>query len=341
MAVLREADLADFLKRKLTQFNGLLLFGNDEAAIAAAVRQAAIAFSQGEEPLRIDASSLRNDPAALDDAFRSMSLLGDRRLIVLSGVEETHLNVLAPILDMQALGNFVVLSAGSLKKTSKLRLAAEGSQRFGVIAFYEEAGAALVVRVQMIAKAHGMNFVDGAAERFVDLCGSDRMVLIGEAEKLVLYCHPAKEITLEDVEAICGDQAEFEADGLNNAVFDGDLETVDRMFSSMLLSGDGRAALIMLQLYLTRLTEVSAARDRGMDLASACRAARPPVFDKQQQTVGRHLRSFSGDDLARALVSVQQAILQSRQMADLGDAITSRCLLSLARMARQLRRQAA
>jgi hypothetical protein len=39
-------------------------------------------------------------------------------------------------------------------------------------------------------------------------------------------------------------------------------------------------------------------------------------------------------------VSVQQAILQSRQMADLGEAITGRCVLSVARLARQLRARA-
>jgi DNA polymerase III subunit delta len=92
---------------------------------------------------------------------------------------------------------------------------------------------------------------------------------------------------------------------------------------------------------LARLEAVSAAMARGLDLSSACRAARPPIFDKQQAAAGRQLRVLSGDDLGKAQVAVQAAILQSRQMADLGDAITARCLLSLARMARQARAKAA
>jgi DNA polymerase III subunit delta len=330
MAVLRESDLADFLKRKTGQFNGLLFFGNDDPAISAAVSQVIAAMPDGDEPLRLDASGLRSDPAQLDDAFRSLSLLGDRRVIVVTGVDENHLTVLQPLLAEQALGNFLVLVAGGLKKESKLKSAAEASLRFSVTGYYEETGGAVLIRIQTVMKQRGLGFEDGALERFVDLCGSDRSVLLNEAEKLALYCHPNVVITIADVEAACGDQAEFEADQLITAVLDGELERADRIFGAMAQSGDAKSVLIMMQMYLARLEAVSA----GF-------SAKPPFFGAQQTASSRQLRILSGDDLGRMQVSVQQAILQSRQMADLGDAITGRCLLSLARMVRQLRARAA
>lgn len=341
MVALRENDLADFLKKKSAATNGLLLYGNAASAISTAVRQVAVVMSRDEEPLRLDASHLKSDPAALDDGFRAMSLLGDRRLIIVSGVDENHFAHVQSVITAQSVGNFVVMVADSLKKTSKLRAAAEASVLFAAVAFYEETGGALVLRAQTILRGHGMSFDDGAAERFVDLCGSDRSVVTGEAEKLALYCWPNKTVSIADVEATCGDQAEFESDALIMAVMDGDIETADRMFSSMCQSGDAKSVLIMMQMYLARLEQVSAAVSRGADVASACRATKPPMFDKQQSAAGRHVRVFSGDDLGRAQVAVQAAILQSRQMGDLGDAITGRCLLSLARMSRQLRARAA
>lgn len=340
MAAFRESDLADFLKRKRAQFNGLLLYGNDDSAMGAAVTQVIVAMPDAEEPLRMEASALRSDPALLDDAFRSLSLLGDRRIIVVAGVDDNMLPLLQPILAETALGNFVVLVAGGLKKDSKLRLAAEGSMRFGGIGYYEEIGPAILLRIQTVMKQRGFSFEEGALDRFVDLCGSDRSVLLNEAEKLALYCHPQTVISVADVEAACGDQAEFEADQLISAVLDGEPERADRMFGSMVQSGDAKSVLIMFQMYLARLESVSAALARGMDVANASRTAKPPFFGPQQ-AAGRQLRVLSGDDLGRMQVSVQQAILQSRQMADLGDAITGRCLLSLARMVRQSRARAA
>ena len=341
MAVLRESDLPDFLKKKSSRMNGLLLFGNDGSAISTAARQVVLAMSDGEEPLRLDASNLKSDPAALDDAFRSMSLLGDRRIIVVDGVDDSHLIYLQSIVDASVVGNFVLMLAESLKKTSKLRTSCEASQLLAVVAFYEEAGSALLQRVLASAESDAMVFEEGAAERFVELSGSDRSIVMAELAKLKLYCWPNKSIALDDVEASCGDQAAFESDGLILAMLDGDIESMDRMFSSMRDSGDVKSLLIMVQMHLARLEHVSAALARGSDMASACRSAKPPFFDKQQSTAARHLRFVSGDDLGRAQISVQAAILQSRQMADLGEAITARCLLSLGRMFRQLRLKAA
>ncbi len=341
MATLRENELADFLKKKSSAFNGLLLFGNDPSAISTAVRQVAVAFSAGEEPLRIDQAGLKSDPAMLDDGFRSLSLLGDRRLIIVEGVTELTLAQVQSVLTAGQLGNFVLLVAESLKRDSKLKAAVESQTLFASVAFYEETGGALLQRAQSILQKYNMTFENGAVERFIDLCGSDRSVVVGEAEKLSLYCWPQKSISVADVEAACGDQAEFESDQLIQVMLDGDVESTDRMFVSMRESGDAKSVLIMVQMYLARLEQVSAAVARGVDLASACRTAKPPLFDKQQSAAARYIRVFSGDDLGRAQVSVQHAILQSRQLGDLGDAVTGRCLLSLARMARQLRARAA
>lgn len=340
MAALREQDLADFLKKTSATQNGVLLYGNDAAAISTALRQVIVAFSGGEEALRLEVSSLRSDAALLDDAFRSMSLLGDRRLIVVDSVGEPQLGLVQSVLTATALGNFIVLVADSLKRDSKLKAAVEAAPLFSSVSFYEETGGALVQRAESILRQHGMTFESGASERFVDLCGGDRTVVMAEAEKLSLYCWPAKSISVEDVEATCGDQAEFEADALIQTMLDGDLDGTDRIFTSMRNTGDSKSILIMVQMHLARLEQVSAAVAKGIDVSSACRAARPPFFDKQQAAAGRHIRIFSGDELGRVQVSVQQAILQARQLADLGDAVTGRCVLSVARLARQLRARA-
>jgi DNA polymerase III subunit delta len=338
---LRETDLADFLKRKRARASGILLYGNDEAAVGVALRHVMVAFTDGEEALRLEASQLRSDPAMLDDAFRAMSLLGDRRLIVVTDVDDSHLAAIAPVVEATSPGNFVALTAGSLKKDSKLRLAVERSALFHAVPLYAETGGAVVQRVEALFRHLGLAPEEDAVERFIALCGEDRSVLANEADKLALYCYPSTQVSVQDVEAACGDQASFEADQLITVVLDGDLEAVDRMFTSLTQTGDAKSSLIMVQMHLARLESVAAAMARGSDLVSACRTARPPIFDKQQAAAGRHLRAFSGDDLGRAQTAVQAAMLQARQMPDLGDAITGRCLLSLARMARQLRAKAA
>jgi DNA polymerase III subunit delta len=319
MPALRESDLANFLKRKLATSIGLLLYGNDDAGIQTALRQIVAAVASEEEPLRLDVSSLRNDPAKLDDAFRSMSLLGDRRLIVVSYIDENALSLLTSVLVAQTTGNFIVLVAGALKKDSKLKAQAEGNPMLGVVGFYEETTAALELRVQTKLSQLGLTCDSETAARVVALCGTNRAILDSECDKLALYSYPETRVLLDDVEATCGDQASFESDALCSAVLN---------------------VLITLQFFVSRLEAVSAAMAKGSDGAAACRMAKPPFFGPQITMASRLVRILSGEDLGRIQTSVQQALLLSRQMADLSDAVTCRCLLSLARMARQSRQRA-
>jgi DNA polymerase III subunit delta len=336
MAVVSDTELLTQVSKKHAGLNGVLLFGTEEANTATAARQVIAALKLEDEPTRFQSSSLRNDKAALDNAFRAMSLLGGRQSVIVEGCEETHLAWLQPIIEEQSLGNFVVLVAGSLNKSSKLRAAATTSQRFIAAGFYEETSESLLIRIRNTAAARGASFDEGAAERFLALCGTDRGIVDMELEKLCTYVLPSKQITIEDVEASCGDQASFDFDKLINAVMEGRLEEADRIFDTLRADGEWKQSLIMLQMHLTRLEQVRAALDRGDDMEKAFRAAKPPVFFGQQKGVARQVRAFSLGELVKAQTMIQQAILQSRQMGDLAETLTGRALLSLARTARQL-----
>ncbi len=339
MAVLAEQEIANLLKRVDAASNGILIFGNDEAGIAALSRKIVDDFGGDEEPLRIPAGSLREDPAQLQDAFRALSLLGSRRLILVEGCEEIHGRWLEPIMSDVQGGNFVVMRAGNLTKTSKMREAATAARRFHVVAVYGDTPQALSVRVQNLVRQQGAVFSEGTAERFLQLAGSSRGQVEGELEKLLLYCWPSKSITLSDVEASCGEQATFDVDVLSGAILDGDLETCDRIFAAMRADGDWKQVLILLQMQFARLENIRAEMASGMDMERAFRTAKPPVFFTQQKSMARHLKTFVLEDLNQFGLALQAAILSSRQLADLAEAVVSRTVLSMARKARHLRQR--
>ena len=340
MAILAEQEILVFLKRSENASNGILVFGSDEAGISSMVRRITNLFAADEEPLRLDASSLRNDPTELIDAFKAMSLLGGRRLILVEGCEEIHLRFLEPVMAEKKAANFVVMKAVSLSKTSKLREAATAAPRFHAVALYEDTPLALLARVEKLARERGTAFADGAAERFIQLVGSSRGQIEGELEKLTLYAWPADVITEFDVEACCGEQASFEVDVLLTAMLDGELDDCDRIFASMLDDGSWRQALILLQLQMVRLENLRVEIANGVDMERAFRTAKPPVFFNLQKTVARQLRLFSVDDINQFGLALQSVVLSSRQQAGLAEAIVSRTLLSIARKAAQLRQRA-
>jgi DNA polymerase III subunit delta len=339
MTVLREDEFESFIKRKSAAMNGVLIHGADSSAVNAlgqlALRGIVGAGDLSFATVRMDASSLKENPSRLDDEYRSLSLLGERRVILLDGVDDSHLKVMNSVLASDSLGNFIVLMADALGKSSKLRTAIEESATFASLAIYEEDVTALAARVRKLLSADSLKWGTNAEELFFALVGSDRSAVIQEAAKLALYCIGQGQITEADVEAVCGDTAAFGADELIDAVLTGDLEATDRMGSSLDSDSAGtRGIFSVLLLHLTRLQALRMDMERGMNAETAVRNAKPVIFFKRRNAFAAQLRNFDLQDLITMQQSVSAAMFQTRKMPDLFEAIVSRTLLSLARSAR-------
>jgi DNA polymerase III subunit delta len=339
MGVLKEDEFETFMKRRAGTMNGILIHGADSSAVNA-LGQQALKFVVGANDasfatVRLDRSSLKENSSRLDDEFRSMSLLGERRVIVLDAVEETDLKFLNSILLASETGNFIVLLADALGKTSKLRLAVEGADKFSSLAIYEEDASALALRIRKLLSAEQLSWHDDAEDMFFATVGYDRSTAVAEAQKLCLYCLGQDKVLAADVVAVCGDSAAFGADELIDAVLAGDIEKVDRSYSSLDSElGGNRAILAMFLLHLTRLQNLQLDMARGMNAELAVRNAKPMIFFKRRNAVVSQLRNFDMEQLTSFQQSVSAAMFQARKSADLFDAITSRALLSLARLAR-------
>ncbi len=336
MAVLREDGFEQFLKRQIVSMNGVLIHGSDSAAVAGFGRQIVKAIS-GEtgEAERFEASNLKEGAGRIQDEFYSLSLLGDRRVLWIDDVGDSHLKVLSEIITSIHPANFLFLSADSLPKTSKLRIAAEEAAKFGVLAIYEEDLDSIRTRLGALISKASMKWDDGAEDLFLEIVGIDRSVATQECQKLMLYCFGQSTITSLDVSAVCGDTATSSSENLIDAMLIGDLESVDRMYGSLDTDAGGqRMILASAMSHLVRLQELRGMMDTGTSADVTVRGARPPIFYKRQSAVIAQLRRFESTELLSMQQSLSTAIFQTRKNADLGNAIASRTLLSLARLAR-------
>ena len=72
-------------------------------------------------------------------------------------------------------------------------------------------------------RAEGLSIAPDALDDAVSRLGSDRGVTRRELEKLALYAHGQKQVTLEDVRAVMGDEAEARSEEACDAAGSGDL----------------------------------------------------------------------------------------------------------------------
>jgi len=163
------------------------------------------------DPFRVsdlDEQTLANDPARLYDEAASISMLGGRRVVRVRSASNALAKLFEAFLAEPAGDALVVVEAGDLAKGSALRSVFEAADNAAAIPCYLDSARELSDVVRDALKAGGLSIAPDALEDAVSRLGSDRGVTRRELEKLVLYARGQKQVTLEDVRASMGDEAE-------------------------------------------------------------------------------------------------------------------------------------
>ena len=334
MAALKEEEFESFLKQRLSNFSALLIHGEDEAVVSSMSAQAVTRLTKGSGTSllveNLDASACKKAPGLFSDALNALSLLSDKTLLVVEGVDDSCLPFLSPLFEQRPGENFVLLKAQALKRDSTLRVAFESGRYSATVAVFPDDERAAALRARNLLEANDLVWGDGAEESFFDLVGFERSIVLQELGKLVLYCLASKEVTLDDVVSVCGDLSEDSLDDVIDAVLGGDVAGVDAGLGGA-VGKEAKSILPLLSMHLSRLTSLGSAVAEGQTIDNAVRSARPPVFFKRRITIVNQLNRLSLPDLVKLQSAVQALVLKSRQLGDLADAATSRALLSLAR----------
>ncbi len=196
-------------------------------------------------------SALDVDPAAIVNSARTMSFLGDRRIIVVTRAEKWFSgkrkgaddgppddddagggDVLEAYFEKPDAGSTVVFVAADVNRTFRLVKAllkrAVVVECWGLKGEKDPRGAANEVlgRAGRLAgglfKRAGLTIDRQALEPLLAHAGSDISILRGDVERLILYCHGRKTVTAEDVDAVVSGTALLNAWGVVNAVERGD-----------------------------------------------------------------------------------------------------------------------
>jgi DNA polymerase-3 subunit delta len=346
MALLKWAGIDGFLRRDVEKAAAVLIYGPDGGTVRERARQLVISIAGSiDDPfavVRLDDAGLAGDPARLVDEAQALSFGGGRRVVWVENAGSGFLKAV-PLLSADKPGNLIVAEAGALAKSAGLRTMFEPAAHLWVVPCYEDSAIDLERLIAEELDAKGLSTDMEVRQALIDLLGADRRMSRQELAKLALYCHGKTQVSLADVEAVCGDVAELSADDLMNAVFDGQLAAADEAFMRLRDSGQsGAGLLIMAASHAARLTRLRVDVERGKSPEMAVRQARPPVFFKQQPVLQRQVALWDGSSLLAASDMIGRATRDTRTttLSALNDQITHRAFLSLARLALQQRHNA-
>lgn len=218
-------DGAGIIAKPPTDKLGLLLYGSDSMRVALKRQEylkALLGPAADEEMrlIRIPAADLRREPALLMDAIKAVGFFPGPRAAFVEGANELVAAIIIDTLkDWQTGDAQIVVTAGDLKKTSKLLKAFEGHRdayAWGI--FDDPPDRAEIERLLKEAKLRAEGPAMGALEELARSLdpGDFRQTL----EKLSLYTlsEPDTSVSLEDIAACAPASIEAAVDDIINIV---------------------------------------------------------------------------------------------------------------------------
>lgn len=313
MAKLAASKSRGYLKRPDPAHHAMLLYGPDPTQIAARRDEAIRARLGGvlDDPFRfarLEADTVRRDPALLMDEVNGMSFGGGDRVIAVNNATDSSTAAIATALETMAGGAILIVTAGQLAASSKLRKVFEGAGNAVALPFYPAEGAALETEFSAILGELGAPPVgpDARAALADVLAGFQ----FGEAERfaetLALYTLEETEVTAEAVLACAPPAAEADFDTAIQAVAQGRPRALPSLIERLDAQGAGLPGLIrVLALYFQRLHRAQAMMEaEGLDAGAAMGKLRPPIFWKLRDTFASQLRAWPHRGVEDALSQI-------------------------------------
>ena len=208
MTAIKPAGLESFLRKPDPAIAALLIYGEEPDAVrelaARAVKKVAGSLDDPFSVTTLQEQDLSSDPARLADEVQSISMFGGAKAVWVKGAGDAFLKAVLPMLEGKVSGNLVVAEASILGKSSQLRGMFEKSPHALVVPLYEAEASEIAGLVEQILAQDDLRIGPDALGRFIELAGTSRGLVRREAEKLALYALGNERVSLEDVEAVCG-----------------------------------------------------------------------------------------------------------------------------------------
>jgi DNA polymerase-3 subunit delta len=324
---------------------GLLIYGPDAMRVALKRQQVigSLLGDRAEEEMRLtrmDGGSLRSNPAQLLDAVKAVGFFPGRRAVFVEAATDATAPTFQNALEEWRSGDAsIIVTAGQLKTSSKLRKLFESHRNALAAAIYDQPPSRM--EIERLLGVAGVAQVSSDAMGALTALSTDlgpgdfAQVL----EKLALYMYDdQRPVDVDDVAAVAPQSVEAGLDDLINVVAETKAGEIGPLLRRLMSQGTTAITLCIATTNHYRTLYAAAADPSGP--AAGIGKLRPPVYGPRRDRILRQAQSWGAPKLESALTELTNTNLALRSAGQTAPqmAVMERCLIRLSMMGRSPRR---
>lgn len=311
-----------------------LLYGPDESGAADLAATLTNAMGENAERVELSGAQLKDDPSLLAGEAASLSLFGDKRVIVARVAGDDALGACEMLLSAENAINPAVIHATSLTDKGKLaKLVADHRQAVGAICYLPK-HSELIPDMRRAASDLGLDLSDECASRIAAYTGMNRKLALMELEKLALYCDVGpgngpdddteaagpRRVTSEMLDALGAESEDTAIDPAVNCILNGDVARLGDELARIAELGLNEVGIVLaLQRRVGSLAKLAPRAAQARSLSDFIKTERSIYFG-EKPNYQIQLARWQGtrlESLNRRLLDLHQQLLYNSQSAEI------------------------
>ncbi len=213
----------EFIKTFDKNLRGVLIYGPDAGLVL--IRKNEILqrvlpdYKNSLSLITLSPSAIKEKPNIINDEYNSISLFGsEKKVILIEDAENSIAKTLEAIFAKpQNNENFIIITADDLDSKSALKRFAEYNSYFAALPCYKDDINSIMQIINLRLKKEGFKYNADVVKYLAESFGGNRLIILSELDKLIIYKDDDKNITLDDVKVCIQDNSEADLnDFINN-----------------------------------------------------------------------------------------------------------------------------
>ena len=284
--------------------------------------------------IRLSVDSIKEDPARLMDEAHAMSMMGGNRLISIFDAGDSLTTSLKDYLENPNDQALIILEAGELSPRSSLRKLCESAPNAAAVPCYVEDERDLARSIRESMQAANIRIDNDAVTWLSANISGDRAKVRGELEKIITYKgHEQSAVSLEDVQACCGEAGTQGVDDLVYATAGNAPDKALKTYAQLLDDGVNFIVIVRaLQTHFRKLHFTRSKIENGEPVDIAVRGLRPPLFFKQAPLFKSQAQRWSLPKIEMVQGRLMELEAQCKQTGMVPETLCAQAVLGISAM---------
>ena len=258
-------------------------------------------------------SSILDDPESFIESLKSKSLFGEKKTIIIKRASDKILKIINE-LNEEEIDDILIINSENLEKKSKLRIFFEKHKNYICVAFYPDNNETLLKLANNFFHKRKILISNENLNQIVNKSSGNRKNLIGELEKIDLFCANRKKIDLEHINKLINLSENHNISEL----IDHCLAKNEKKILNILNENNfnNEDCVLITRIFLNkakRILKLSSDYSKNNNINLTISSAKPPIFWKDKEITKQQIYKWTPKNIKKLIFKLNDLELKIKK----------------------------